>query len=103
VRELVKHVDVLLVLGSANSSNSNRLRELAEKHGVAAYLIDGADDIKPEWLHAAGAVGVTAGASAAELLVQQVITILENSYHAGVVQNSDHTENVSFQLPRELR
>ena len=103
VRELVKHVDVLLVLGSANSSNSNRLRELAEKQGVAAYLIDGADDIKPEWLQAAGAVGVTAGASAPEVLVQQVITKLENSYHARVIQNSGHTENVSFQLPRELR
>jgi len=103
VRELVKHVDVLLVLGSANSSNSNRLRELAEKQGVAAYLIDGADDIKPEWLHATGAVGVTAGASAPEVLVQQVITKLENSYHARVVQNSGHAENVSFQLPRELR
>ena len=103
VRELAKHVDVLLVLGSTNSSNSNRLRELAEKQGVAAYLIDGADDIKPEWLHSAGAIGVTAGASAPEVLVQQVITKLENSYDARVVQNSGHTENVSFQLPRELR
>ena len=103
VRELVKHVDVLLVLGSINSSNSNRLREVAENQGVAAYLVDGADDIKPEWLQAAGAVGVTAGASAPEILVQQVITKLENSYDARVVQNSGHTETVSFQLPRELR
>jgi 4-hydroxy-3-methylbut-2-enyl diphosphate reductase len=103
VRELAKHVDVLLVLGSTNSSNSNRLRELAEKLGVAAYLIDGADDIQTEWLQAVAAVGVTAGASAPEVLVQEVITRLEKLYGARVIQNNGHTENVSFQLPRELR
>ena len=103
VRQLAKHVDVLLVLGSTNSSNSNRLRELAEKQGVAAYLIDGADDIKTEWLHAAAAIGVTAGASAPEVLVQQVLTKLEKLYDARVIHNGGHTENVSFQLPRELR
>ena len=103
VRELAKHVDVLLVLGSTNSSNSNRLRELAEKQGVAAYLIDGVDDIQSEWLDSAAAVGVTAGASAPEVLVQQVIAKLENSYDAHIIQNEGQTENVSFQLPRELR
>lgn len=103
VRELAKHIDVLLVLGSANSSNSNRLRELAEKQGVAAYLIDCADDIKTEWLQAAGAIGVTAGASAPEVLVQEVTGKLEELYGARVIHNGGQTENVSFQLPRQLR
>ena len=103
VRELARHVDVLLLLGSTNSSNSNRLRELAEKQGVAAYLIDGAADIKTEWLDAASAIGVTAGASAPEVLVKEVTAKLEKLYGASVIQNGGHTENVSFQLPRELR
>jgi len=103
VRELAKHVDVLLVLGSTNSSNSNRLRELAEKQGVDAYLIDGAADIKTEWLDAASAIGVTAGASAPEVLVKGVTAKLEKLYGASVIQNGGHTENVSFQLPKELR
>ncbi len=103
VRELAQHVDVFLVLGSTNSSNSNRLRELAEKQGVPAYLIDGADDIETEWLKSARAVGVTAGASAPEILVQQVIDKLEKQYGASVIQNGGQTENVSFQLPKELR
>ncbi|MGB5277693.1 MAG: 4-hydroxy-3-methylbut-2-enyl diphosphate reductase [Gammaproteobacteria bacterium] len=103
VRELAQQVDVFLVLGSTNSSNSNRLRELAEKHGVAAYLIDDADDIDPAWLEAAGAVGVTAGASAPEVLVQEVISTLEHHYGARVILNVGTSENVSFQLPRELR
>jgi 4-hydroxy-3-methylbut-2-enyl diphosphate reductase len=103
VRELAARVDVLLVLGSTNSSNSNRLRELAEKQGVAAYLLDGAGDIRSEWLQSASAVGVTAGASAPEVLVQEVINTLEDTYDARVIQNGGHTENVSFQLPRELR
>ena len=103
VRELAAQVDVLLVLGSTNSSNSNRLRELAEKQGVPAYLIDGAYDIKSEWLEAVSAVGVTAGASAPEVLVQEVIKRLEDNYDARVIQEAGHTENVSFQLPRELR
>ncbi len=103
VRELAKLVDVFLVLGSTNSSNSNRLRELAEKQGVAAHLIDGADDINTEWLASANAVGVTAGASAPEILVQQVLAKLEKLYNARVIHNGGQSENVSFQLPRELR
>jgi 4-hydroxy-3-methylbut-2-enyl diphosphate reductase len=103
VRELAQHVDVFLVLGSTNSSNSNRLRELAEKQGVPAYLIDGADDIETEWLKSANAVGVTAGASAPEILVQQVIDKLAKQYGASVIQNGGQTENISFQLPKELR
>lgn len=103
VRELAQHVDVFLVLGSTNSSNSNRLRELAEKQGVAAYLIDGANDINSAWLESAKAVGVTAGASAPEILVQEVISKLAKQYDARVIQNGGQTENVSFQLPKELR
>jgi 4-hydroxy-3-methylbut-2-enyl diphosphate reductase len=103
VRELARHVDVFLVLGSVNSSNSNRLRELAEKQGVAAYLIDGAEDIQADWLAAAKAVGVTAGASAPEILVQEVISTLQSRYRATVKHNEGNTENVSFQLPKELR
>jgi 4-hydroxy-3-methylbut-2-enyl diphosphate reductase len=103
VRELAQKVDAFLVLGSTNSSNSNRLRELAEKQGVPAYLIDGADDIDTAWLDSANAIGVTAGASAPEILVQQVINRLEDLYDARVIQNGGQTENVSFQLPRELR
>ena len=103
VRELARHVDVFLVLGSVNSSNSNRLRELAEKQGVPAYLIDSADDIDQKWLASAAAVGVTAGASAPEILVQQVIHRLEGLYGGRVLQDGDRTESVIFQLPRELR
>jgi 4-hydroxy-3-methylbut-2-enyl diphosphate reductase len=103
VRELAQQVDVFLVLGSTNSSNSNRLRELAEKQGVAAYLIDGAEDIDRTWLESAEAVGVTAGASAPEVLVQHVIDNLKNTFGAQVIQNGGQAENVSFQLPKELR
>ena len=103
VRQLAQHVDVFLVLGSTNSSNSNRLRELAEKQGVPAYLIDGADDINTGWLESASAIGVTAGASAPEILVQQVIEKLQTLYGAHVIQNGGQSENVSFQLPKELR
>ena len=103
VRKLAQHVDVFLVLGSTNSSNSNRLRELAEKQGVAAYLIDDADDIDSNWLESAGAVGVTAGASAPEILVQQVISRLEKQFGARILHNGGQAENISFQLPKELR
>ena len=103
VRELASKVDVMLVLGSTNSSNSNRLRELAEKQGVASYLIDGADDIDPAWLASVTSVGITAGASAPEVLVQQVIARLVHQFDAVVQTDNGHSENISFQLPRELR
>jgi 4-hydroxy-3-methylbut-2-enyl diphosphate reductase len=103
VRELASKVDVVLVLGSTNSSNSNRLRELAEKQGIAAYLIDGAEDIDMVWLASATSVGITAGASAPEVLVQQVIARLVHEFAATVRTDNGHTENISFQLPRELR
>ncbi|HHJ34626.1 MAG TPA: 4-hydroxy-3-methylbut-2-enyl diphosphate reductase, partial [Gammaproteobacteria bacterium] len=103
VRELADKVDVFLVIGSANSSNSNRLRELAEKQKVTAYLIDGAEDIDNSWFDNARSIGVTAGASAPEILVQQVITKLEELFNTTIISNKKAAENVRFQLPKELR
>lgn len=103
VRELADKVDVFLVIGSKNSSNSNRLRELAEKHSVDAYLIDGVEDINNSWFDQAQSIGVTAGASAPDVLVRQVITRLENLFETSIITNEKATENVHFQLPKELR
>ena len=103
VRELADKVDVFLVIGSANSSNSNRLRELAENQNVAAYLIDGVEDINYDWFDNAQSIGVTAGASAPDVLVKQVITTLENLFETTIITNEKAAENVRFQLPKELR
>ena len=103
VREFANKVDVFLVIGSANSSNSNRLRELAENQNVDAYLIDGADDINNQWFDNAKSIGVTAGASAPEILVQEVIDRLESLFNTTIITNEKATENVHFQLPKELR
>ncbi len=103
VRLLGQQCDVVLVVGSPNSSNSNRLRELAEKQGVPAYLIDGADDIDRTWIDGRLCVGVTAGASAPESLVQGVVERLRE-WGARKVENlSGEPENVTFALPKELR
>jgi 4-hydroxy-3-methylbut-2-enyl diphosphate reductase len=102
VRDLATRCDLMLVVGSANSSNSNRLRELAEKQGCAAYLIDGPDDIRELWLANQPRVGLTAGASAPEILVDQVIDRLK-AWGAQAVEEQDGIrENVVFALPREL-
>jgi len=103
VKELARHADLMLVVGSVNSSNSNRLRELAVKQGVPAYLIDGAEDIKPEWLTDAERIGVTAGASAPESLVTGVIDQLREQVSARVVNIEGVAENMVFALPKELR
>ncbi len=103
VRQLADKVDVFLVIGSANSSNSNRLRELAENNNVDAYLIDGAEDINNAWFDNARSIGVTAGASAPEVLVQEVITTLEKMFDTTIITNKKATENIHFQLPKELR
>lgn len=103
VRELAQRCDRVLVVGSPNSSNSNRLRELAERHGIPAYLIDGADDIQPAWLEGALCVGVTAGASAPESLVQGVVERLRELGHGQVREISGVRESMVFALPRELR
>lgn len=103
VKSLANEVDLVLVVGSTNSSNSNRLRELAERCGASAYLIDDATMIDSAWLSGARAVGVTAGASAPELLVKQVIDRLQA--HGGLaVRNLDgREENITFSLPKALR
>lgn len=103
VKELSSHCELLLVVGSRNSSNSNRLRELAEKAGAPAYLIDGPDDIEPTWLASRTMIGVTAGASAPEVLVQQVIARLRELGATTVAERTGQEENVVFALPRELR
>ena len=103
VRELSKNVDIFLVIGSTNSSNSNRLRELAENQGVPAYLIDDAKDIQHSWFNNAKAVGVTAGASAPEILVKEVMYNLEEQFNATIHNDSGVAESVRFQLPKELR
>lgn len=103
VRQLAHKVDVFLVIGSANSSNSNRLRELAEKQNVSAYLIDGVSDIDRRWFDNAQSIGLTAGASAPEILVQEVISTLEKWFDTTIITNEKATENVHFQLPKELR
>jgi 4-hydroxy-3-methylbut-2-enyl diphosphate reductase len=103
VRKLGQQCDLVLVVGSPNSSNSNRLRELAEKQGVPAHLIDGADDIDPAWLAGKPRVGVTAGASAPESLVQGVVARLREWGGAQVRELEGDPENVTFALPRELR
>lgn len=103
IRELSDKVDVFLVIGSANSSNSNRLRELAEKQNVDAYLIDGVEDIDYSWFDKAQSIGVTAGASAPEILVKEVMSALEKLFDTTIITNEKATENVHFQLPKELR
>jgi 4-hydroxy-3-methylbut-2-en-1-yl diphosphate reductase len=103
VRQLALECDLVLVVGSPNSSNSNRLRELAERCGTEAYLIDGPEDISPEWIKNRACIGITAGASAPEVLVRQVIEKLQKC-GATVPQELDGTpENISFSLPKELR
>ena len=103
VRKLADKTDVFLVIGSANSSNSNRLRELAESCGTRAYLIDQAEDIQRGWFDDAEAVGVTAGASAPEVLVQNVLKKLETLFDTRILTDSHTSENVHFQLPPALR
>lgn len=103
VKALSLNADLMLVVGSVNSSNSNRLRELAEKQGVPAYLIDGAEDIRPEWLVNAQHIGVTAGASAPESLVAGVIEQLRHQVSASVSEMEGVAEHMEFALPRELR
>ena len=103
LKMLAETCDLVLVVGSPNSSNSNRLREIAEKRSTPAYLIDDAADIRPEWLDGVQRIGLTAGASAPEVLVNGVLEHLKALGATVEVQNSGITENISFVLPRELR
>jgi 4-hydroxy-3-methylbut-2-en-1-yl diphosphate reductase len=103
VRELAAQCDLVLVVGSPNSSNSNRLRELAEREGIEAYLVDGANEIDPAWIAGRAHIGVTAGASAPDVLVRGVIERLQALGATGVRELSGEPENMVFALPRELR
>lgn len=103
VRDLAADVDLLLVVGARNSSNSNRLRELAEKMATPAYLIDDASCIDQQWLEKVERVGVTAGASAPEILVQNVIKQLQAWGGETVEERSGREENITFSIPPELR
>ncbi|MGE6222759.1 4-hydroxy-3-methylbut-2-enyl diphosphate reductase [Aeromonas media] len=103
VREMAGLVDAMLVVGSRNSSNSNRLRELAEKVGARAYLIDDASMIESPWLEGVERIGVTAGASAPDVLVQNVIARLRELGGKIVTEHPGREENVVFEVPPELR
>ena len=103
VKQLASQCDLVLVVGSVNSSNSNRLRELAERSGAQAYLVDDADDVQPGWLTGKHAIGITAGASAPEILVQGVIgRLVELGAHLPE-ELAGKPESVVFTMPRELR
>jgi len=103
VKSMVKRCDVMLVVGSPESSNSNRLREIAEKAGIHGYLIDGPEDLRREWFEGKHAVGVTAGASAPEILVKQVVDRLREWGGQAAEEVTGRPEKVVFSLPRELR
>jgi 4-hydroxy-3-methylbut-2-enyl diphosphate reductase len=102
VRQLALECDLVLVVGSPNSSNSNRLRELAERCGADAYLIDGPDDIRAEWCSGHRRVGITAGASAPESLVQDVVACLQKMGSGESVELPGKAENIRFSMPRGL-
>lgn len=103
VKQLAADCDLVLVVGSPNSSNSNRLRELAQRRGARAYLLDRAEQIDPAWLDGARRVGVTAGASAPEVLVRQLVNRLKDLGAEAVTEVAGRPENVTFRMPRELR
>ncbi|HEV2212006.1 MAG TPA: 4-hydroxy-3-methylbut-2-enyl diphosphate reductase, partial [Gammaproteobacteria bacterium] len=103
IKKLARRCQVMLVVGSRNSSNSNRLREIAQGEGAVSYLIDGPEDLKREWFATAQAVGVTAGASAPEVLVQRVVAQLKDWGGKTVNETQGIPENVEFALPKVLR
>lgn len=103
VKRLAAECDLLLVVGSINSSNSNRLRELSEKLGTPAYLVDNASEIDPQWLAQKQNVGLTAGASAPETLVQEVVERLKQLGVEEATEDKGTPENIAFSLPRELK
>jgi 4-hydroxy-3-methylbut-2-enyl diphosphate reductase len=102
VKFMAPQCDVVIVVGSPNSSNSNRLREVAQNMGVEAYMVDSAADLKPEWIAGKKRIGVTAGASAPEVLVEQLVGRLKEMGAASVRPLEGITERVVFTLPREL-
>ncbi len=103
VKAIIEDVEALIVIGSKNSSNSNRLKEIAEKKQKPAYLIDGSDDISSDWLSGINSVGVTAGASAPEVLVQEVVNYLINNGAKEVVEYNGSNESMHFPVPSTLK
>ena len=103
VKTLATESDIVLVVGSPNSSNSNRLRELSERMGTPAYLIDGAEDLKQEWFGGVEQIGITAGASAPEILVKGVIDQLKAWGASEGLELEGQPENITFSLPKELK
>jgi 4-hydroxy-3-methylbut-2-enyl diphosphate reductase len=102
VKRLASECDVMIVVGSPNSSNSNRLREVAANHGIAAYMVDHAGELDPQWIAGKNRVGVTAGASAPEILVEALIERLKSLGATRVTQIDGISENVTFHLPKAL-
>jgi len=103
VRDLSRYCDLVLVVGSPNSSNSNRLSELARREGVEAYLIDDADEINPDWITGKQRIGLTAGASAPQILVDEVIARLRTLGAGRIAELDGESESMTFALPKELR
>ena len=102
VRQLVKNIDLLLVVGAKNSSNSNRLREIGVENNVPSYLIDEAKDLEPAWLEGVGVIGITAGASAPEELVEELLETLKSFGNIELDFVSGVTEDIQFKLPKDL-
>ena len=103
VKNVIKNSEALIVIGSKNSSNSNRLKEIADNQGKPAYLIDGAEDIDIEWLSSITSIGITAGASAPEILVQEVVSFLMSNGGSEVIELGGAEESVSFPIPALLK
>ena len=103
VKEVIKHSEILLVIGSKNSSNSNRLKEIADNQGKPAYLIDSSDDIDEQWLNNINSVGITAGASAPEILVQEVVSFLMSQGGVEIIEVEGAREDVNFPVPASLK
>ena len=103
VKEVIKHSEILLVIGSKNSSNSNRLKEIADNQGKPSYLIDSSDDIDEQWLDNINSVGITAGASAPEILVQEVVSFLMSKGGVEIIEVEGAKEDVNFPVPASLK
>lgn len=103
VKIMAKDCDLVIIVGSPNSSNSNRLREVAQNQGVESYMVDNADHLNPEWIIGKRHIGISAGASAPEILVQEVIAKLKSLGAAQVSELQGVVEHVVFQLPKNLR
>lgn len=102
VRKLAKMTDIILVIGSQNSSNSNRLCDLAREMGVASYLINDASDINVQWFNGVANIGITAGASAPEILIDKIISFFQEKYDVTISTMDGEPENVVFKLPKEV-